>query len=71
MQDPIHQFAITNLFSVARFGPYELFFTNSAIFMFITVGLIGAFLIGTTESRQLVAGRAQVLAEGGGSGGCP
>jgi F-type H+-transporting ATPase subunit a len=63
MQDPIHQFAITNLFSVGRFGPYELFFTNSAIFMLIAVGLIGAFLIGTTGQRQLVPGRAQFLAE--------
>ena len=63
MQDPIHQFAIINLFSVARLGPYELFLTNSAIFMFVAVGLIGAFLIGATRNRQVVPGRAQVLAE--------
>ena len=63
MQDPIRQFAITNLFSVAQLGPYQLFFTNSAIFMFLTVGLIGAFLIGATANRQLVPGRAQSLAE--------
>ena len=63
MQDPIQQFAIHNLFSLARLGSYELFFTNSAIFMFLTVALIGAFLIGSTASAQLVPGRSQLLAE--------
>ena len=63
MQDPIQQFAINNLFSVVRLGSYELFFTNSAIFMFVTVGLIGAFLIGSTASSHLVPGRSQLLAE--------
>jgi F-type H+-transporting ATPase subunit a len=63
MQDPIQQFAITNLVSMVQLGPYELFFTNSAIFMFVTVGLIGAFLIGATADRKLVPGRAQILAE--------
>jgi F-type H+-transporting ATPase subunit a len=63
MGDPIHQFQIVNLFRLGRIAGYDLYFTNSALFMLIAVALIGAFLLGTTTQRALVPGRLQSLAE--------
>lgn len=63
--DPIHQFGITDLFF--SFGENEsgtsLAFTNSALFMVITVATISAYLIFSTRGRGLVPSRAQVLSE--------
>lgn len=62
--DPIHQFEITNIFSLGGSeGGSQIAFTNSALFMMITVAIIAAFLILSTRGRGLVPGRAQVLAE--------
>ncbi|HTN61400.1 MAG TPA: F0F1 ATP synthase subunit A [Devosia sp.] len=58
--DPIHQFGITNIFS---FGEGGFAFTNSALFMVLTVGLIIIFLLGSTAGRRVIPGRAQVLSE--------
>ncbi len=61
--DPIHQFGITNLVEFGNVGGVDLAFTNSALFMVITVLLIAAFMILTTTGRALVPGRMQSLAE--------
>lgn len=61
--DPIHQFAITNIFSFGKIGGYEIALTNSALFMFLALGLIAFITIGTTGSRALVPGRLQSVAE--------
>lgn len=58
--DPIHQFAITDVFSTGEGG---FAFTNSALFMVLTVGLIIIYLVGSTAGRRLVPGRAQVVSE--------
>ena len=58
--DPIHQFGITNIFSTGEGG---FAFTNSALFMVLTVGLIIIYLLGSTASRSVVPGRAQVVSE--------
>jgi F-type H+-transporting ATPase subunit a len=63
MGDPIHQFQIFPLFHIGQIGPWSIDFTNSALFMVITVGLIIALLLGSTGSRALVPGRMQALAE--------
>jgi F-type H+-transporting ATPase subunit a len=63
MADPIHQFEINKLFTIAKIGGQEIAFTNSSLFMVIAVGIIGALLIGMTASRSLVPGRLQSLAE--------
>jgi F-type H+-transporting ATPase subunit a len=63
MADPIHQFEISKLFTVAKIGETEIAFTNSALFMVIAVAGISAFLIGSTASRSLVPGRLQAAAE--------
>ncbi|MBA3520699.1 MAG: F0F1 ATP synthase subunit A [Rhizobiales bacterium] len=61
--DPIHQFGITNLVEFGNVGGVDLAFTNSALFMVITVGLIAAFMLLTTTGRAVVPGRMQSLAE--------
>jgi F-type H+-transporting ATPase subunit a len=63
MQDPIHQFHITDLFAIGKIGPALITFTNSAAFMVIAVAAISLFLIGSTWSRALVPGRLQSAAE--------
>ena len=56
--DPIHQFAITPLFGEGTFA-----FTNSSLFMVLTVLTITLFLILATGRGALVPGRWQSLAE--------
>lgn len=66
--DPIHQFKITDIFTIGGAGEgdttgFEIAFTNSALFMVATVIVISAFLILTTRGRGLVPGRLQLLSE--------
>ena len=63
MADPIHQFEITKLFPITQIGTNDIAFTNSALFMVVSVGLIAALLVGATSSRSLVPGRMQSIAE--------
>ncbi len=61
--DPIHQFQIKNLLTFGHIGGSEIAFTNSALFMLISIAVIGALMIGATSSRALVPGRMQSIAE--------
>jgi len=61
--DPIHQFQIKNLLSFGTIGGHEIAFTNSAVFMLITLGVITLLMIGATSARGLVPSRVQSLAE--------
>lgn len=68
--EPIHQFEITNFFTFGTIGGdgtegsgVEIAFTNSALFMVLTVLVIAGFLILSTRGRGLVPGRMQLLAE--------
>src|ERR1051326_6019867 len=63
MFDPIHQFQIVKLFTIAKVGAQEIALTNSAIYMVVAVTVICAFLIGSTRSRALVPGRLQAVSE--------
>jgi F-type H+-transporting ATPase subunit a len=63
MADPIHQFEITKIFKLAEVGGHEIAFTNSALFMAITVVGIWALLVAGSSSRALVPGRLQSIAE--------
>src|ERR1700680_1549539 len=63
MADPIHQFQINKLFTIAQIGPEQIAFTNSALYMILAVTVICAFLIGSTRARALVPGRLQSVAE--------
>lgn len=60
--DPIHQFQIHELISWHPNG-VNLSFTNSSLFMLVTVLVASLFLIMSTSSRALVPGRSQSIAE--------
>ena len=61
--DPIHQFGINNIVEFGEVGDVTIAFTNAALFMVITVALIGGFLLLTTRGRGLVPDRLQSLSE--------
>jgi F-type H+-transporting ATPase subunit a len=63
MADPIHQFEITKLATIANIGGHEIAITNSALFMAITVVGVTALLVGGSSSRALVPGRMQSFTE--------
>jgi F-type H+-transporting ATPase subunit a len=60
--DPIKQFVVSPLVDIDVAG-VDLSFTNSALFMALTVGSIAIFLILSTTGRGLVPNRWQSLAE--------
>jgi len=61
--DPIHQFQINNLLPMINMGGHQIAFTNSALVMFVIVGLVSTLLIGATVPRAVVPGRFQAIAE--------
>jgi F-type H+-transporting ATPase subunit a len=61
--DPIHQFEINKIFTIGHIGGQEIAFTNSSLFMVLSLGVIAALLVGATSSRSLVPGRLQSVAE--------
>jgi F-type H+-transporting ATPase subunit a len=56
--NPIHQF---NINPIVKLGGYD--FTNSALFMVITVLVAVGFLMWASSARAIIPGRAQSLAE--------
>jgi F-type H+-transporting ATPase subunit a len=63
MGDPIHQFQLKSLFSLGHIGPYEIVFTQSALFMLVALLLTAALMLIPTRQRALVPGRVQSIAE--------
>jgi len=61
--DPIHQFKIEPLFTIGHIGNQTIAFTNSSLYMFLTVAMISILMIGGMAGRQLVPGRFQSIAE--------
>jgi F-type H+-transporting ATPase subunit a len=59
--DPIHQFNIEPLVTLGHIGKHTIAITNSTIYMFVAVGIIGLLMLAT--GRQLVPGRMQSVAE--------
>jgi F-type H+-transporting ATPase subunit a len=62
LYDPIHQFTLERLIPI-QVGGVDLSFTNSALFMTLTVAAASAFLILSTRGRALVPSRWQSAAE--------
>lgn len=58
--DPIHQFEIHNYFKI---GDRAIYFTNSSVYMLISIGVICLLMIGGVARRQLVPDRFQSMAE--------
>jgi F-type H+-transporting ATPase subunit a len=63
MADPIHQFEINNIVTLGKIGAHEIAFTNSSLFMAITLVGIWALLVAGSSKRALVPGRMQSIAE--------
>src|SRR5437879_10682024 len=61
--DPIHQFNIEPLFTIGHIGNHTIAFTNSSLYMFLSVAVISLLMIGGMAGRQLVPGRLQSIAE--------
>jgi F-type H+-transporting ATPase subunit a len=63
MADPIHQFEISKIVKLVEVAGHEIYLTNSALFMAITVIGTWALLVGGSSARALVPGRMQSIAE--------
>jgi F-type H+-transporting ATPase subunit a len=61
--DPIHQFNINNFFPIGHIGGHTIYFTNSSVYMLLSVAVICLLMIGGVAGRQLVPGRFQSMAE--------
>lgn len=59
---PIHQFQINKIIPI-EIGGLDFSFTNSSLFMVVTVLLAAGFLYFSTSARALIPGRAQSVAE--------
>lgn len=60
--DPMHQFEIESFFNLFSIGGQQIAFTNSALWMLLTVGALWLFMQGGMK-RELVPGRWQVMVE--------
>ncbi len=68
--NPIHQFNIVNYFTFATIGGdgtkgsgIEFSFTNSGLFMIVTLAIVAGYLIFSTRGRGLVPSRLQLVSE--------
>lgn len=62
MANPLEQFEIKKILDV-DLGFVDASFTNSALFMVLSVAVVGVFLIGGMRQRSLVPGRWQSMVE--------
>ncbi len=60
--DPIHQFGIHKLVDI-NIGGYDVSFTNSSLFMVITLVAIAVLLLWGSSAKAIVPGRMQALVE--------
>jgi len=63
MADPIEQFQIVNLIPLVKIGVTTIAFTNSAVYMALTVGVTATLMLGATTRRLIVPDRMQSVAE--------
>jgi F-type H+-transporting ATPase subunit a len=61
--DPIHQFQIKDLAGPVNILGYDISFTNSALFMGLTVASITGILLMAAAKKSLVPGRLQSVGE--------
>src|SRR5690606_1892693 len=68
--DPIHQFVINDIFEMFTLGGdgtegsgVTFAFTNSALFMVVTVAIVSLYMILATGAKSVVPGRMQLVAE--------
>jgi F-type H+-transporting ATPase subunit a len=68
--DPIHQFIITDIFRLGTIGGdgaegsgTHLAFTNSSLFMVVTVAIIAIYLVLSTRRDRIIPNRWQLISE--------
>lgn len=61
--DPMHQFEVQPIFDGFTLFGQQISFTNSALWMFLVLGLLYVFMMGGMR-RELVPGRWQIMVEG-------
>lgn len=61
--DPMHQFEVQTIWDGFAIGGHQIAFTNSALWMCITVVVLSVFMLGGMR-RALVPGRWQMAVEG-------
>lgn len=61
--DPMHQFEVQSIFEGFNLGGQHIAFTNSALWMLLTLGALWLFMLGGMK-RELVPGRWQAAVEG-------
>ena len=61
--NPMTQFEVYSIGPKIQIGNIYISFTNSSLFMVITVALISIFFILSTQKKSLIPGKMQLLAE--------
>ena len=61
--NPMTQFEVYSIGPKIQIGNIDISFTNSSLFMVITVALISIFFILSTQKKSLIPGKMQLLAE--------
>jgi F-type H+-transporting ATPase subunit a len=61
--DPMHQFEVQSIFEGFSVGGHQIAFTNSALWMLVSLVVVWAFMLGGMK-RQLVPTRWQAAVEG-------
>lgn len=63
MASPIEQFEIKTIAPIGKIAGHQIDFTNSALFMVLSVAVITLFFVYSMRSRSLIPGRMQAMAE--------
>lgn len=63
MAGPIEQFEIKPILQLGEIAGQQISITNSTVYMFVTVGIIGLFMLLSTQRSALVPGRWQSASE--------
>lgn len=63
MAGPIEQFEIKPILQLGEIAGQQISITNSTVYMFVTVGIIGLFMLLSTRRSALVPGRWQSASE--------
>lgn len=61
--NPMSQFEVYSIGPKIQIGSFDLSFTNSSLFMVLTVAAISLFFIAATQKKSLVPNKMQLIAE--------
>ena len=61
--NPMNQFEVYSIGPKIQIGSFDLSFTNSSLFMVLTVTVISLFFIAATQKKSLVPNKMQLIAE--------